>query len=818
MAIEGIKNLFSVRKSEKKENKKTQIPEVKPEDKEAKSGNKVSSAALASAMAAALMIPSVTSCVDQDQYVDIPDLSNYLQQNQEYQKQVLDLLNQLIQMMQTNNDQNKEYFEKLLNSNTQIIAILGSIGNDVNNISGALTQIYGIMQEMYANDEELLNKIDVIIDGQGTDQDKLNQLIELNKEQNEWLSKIFETQETIKNISEESAENINNLLQQYLEGQMTHTELMNSILEEIKNNGNISSEILNKINQIMNGDGADSAKLDQIIDLLESIDSKLGSLLQEVTELGDNFVSSDGEKLGDILADLVQKFEDHSITSNALAAEILNELKQSNINDEAIMNKIDSILEQLQNQEISDKEALDQITDILSQMNEKLSTALASLAEISTKLDNLYNQNEENRNETYEMLANINNGIGNIDQKMDDIINNQKTGNQISLDILDKIDEAVAQLEQINSKTVTIDQLKEMFGPMFDQIIAQLGDISDGQIDIDQIIEIAESMKPDLTLTNALLETINTTIQNKNFTGEFSEQLNDLSDIMNQVLGEIRSGNITEAEGLAQILERLASMEGSLEAIQAAADEINNNFQTFMGQAQNYGQKWTEQFQQLIDGQVNKEMFQAYTDLFTQTAEQAQQAQQERLLAIQAAIEALSGGNGAIDIDELISKLPNYSDILTDIRDAIGNLVTKDDLDQYGQDHNIDLTLTNALLETINTTIQNKNFTVTGGGSGSTDLAEVISAINRIYDNLSNAQFPTREQVQVLLDYVNEIAANTSPDPSNRSALAASSRTDNRRELFAKVNEYNRMAAEKAGKQATYMAPDFDYSGKHYTV
>ena len=81
----------------------------------------------------------------------------------------------------------------------------------------------------------------------------------------------------------------------------------------------------------------------------------------------------------------------------------------------------------------------------------------------------------------------------------------------------DKIDEAVAQLEQINSKTVTIDQLKEMFGPMFDQIIAQLGDISDGQIDIDKIIEIAESMKPDLTVTNALLETINTTIQNKNF-------------------------------------------------------------------------------------------------------------------------------------------------------------------------------------------------------------------------------------------------------------------------------------------------------------
>ena len=192
---------------------------------------------------------------------------------------------------------------------------------------------------------------------------------------------------------------------------------MEQIIAEIKNNGNITQEISNKIDQIMNGEGADSAKLDQIISLLESIDSKLGSLLQEVTELGDNFVSSDGEKLGDILADLVQKFEDHSITSNALAAEILNELKQSNINDQAILNKVDAILNQLNNQEITDKEALDQIIGLLTQMNEKLSTALTSLADISSKLDNLYNQNEENRNNTYEMLTNINNGIGNIDKK-----------------------------------------------------------------------------------------------------------------------------------------------------------------------------------------------------------------------------------------------------------------------------------------------------------------------------------------------------------------------------------------------------------------
>ena len=453
-------------------------------------------------------------------------------------------------------------------------------------------------------------------------------------------------------------------------------------------------------------------------------------------------------------------------------------------------------------------------------MNEKMSGVITALGDISTKLDNLYNQNEENRDETYNMLANINDGIGNIDTKMTEIINNQKTGNQISLDILDKMDEAVAQLKQINTKTVTIDQLKEMFGPMFDEIVNKLGNIEGNQVNIDDLIAIAESMKPDLTITNALLETINTTIQNKNFTGEFSDQLDELADIMNKVFAEIERGNKTEAEGLTEILTKLASMDGSLSAIQAAANEINSNFKSYMNQAENYGKKWTEQFEQLINGQVNKEMFQAYTDLFTEKAEQAEQAQQARIAAVIAAIENISGGNGqGVDIDELISKLPNYTDLLTEIKDAIGNLVTKEDLEKYGEDHRVDLTVTNLLLETINTTIQNKNFTVSGGGSvGSGDLAEVISAINKIYDSFANAKLPTSDQIQTLLNYVNEIAANTSPDPANRSALTASTRANNRRELFAKVNEYNRMAAEKAGTQATYYAPEFDYSGKNFTV
>ena len=265
-----------------------------------------------------------------------------------------------------------------------------------------------------------------------------------------------------------------------------------------------------------------------------------------------------------------------------------------------------------------------------------------------------------------------------------------------------------AQQERLLAIQAAIENLSGGNGAIdIDELISKLPNYSDILNDIrnamgdlvtkEDLDKYGQDHRVDLTTTNALLETINTTIQNKNFTGEFSEQLNNLSDIMNQVLGEIQSGNITEAEGLAKILEKLASMEGSLEAIQAASEELNNNFKTFMGEAKNYGQKWTEQFQKLIDGQVNKEMFEAYTDLFTEKAEQAEQAQQARIASVIAAIENISGGNGSVNIDELISKLPNYTDLLTEIRNAIGNLVTKDDLEQYGKDHSVDLTTTNAL-------------------------------------------------------------------------------------------------------------------------
>ena len=50
MAIEGLKKLFGIKKSEKKAEKKPQIPEVKTEKTETTSGKKINGATLASAM------------------------------------------------------------------------------------------------------------------------------------------------------------------------------------------------------------------------------------------------------------------------------------------------------------------------------------------------------------------------------------------------------------------------------------------------------------------------------------------------------------------------------------------------------------------------------------------------------------------------------------------------------------------------------------------------------------------------------------------------------------------------------------------------
>ena len=196
MAIENIsfgKGLFNRTEKSKKQNKNVQVPEQMTTTK-----NNRKHVNLAPYLAAALMIPAggatLTSCVEQTVSVDESATQQLLAELLKTQQESLKIQQQMLEYLQNNDSQNTQLMnllKQMMEQNQQISNILSGIAGDVSQIAGAVVQISAMMETANANDEELLNKIDQIIAGQGSDSEKLQQLIDLNAEQNNWLANIL---------------------------------------------------------------------------------------------------------------------------------------------------------------------------------------------------------------------------------------------------------------------------------------------------------------------------------------------------------------------------------------------------------------------------------------------------------------------------------------------------------------------------------------------------------------------------------------------------------------------------------------------------
>ena len=246
MAIDSIsfgKGLFKrANKKENENNKNVQIPE------QLSKNDRASLKGIAPYLAAALLMTgSMTSCIEQDQVTDVDvqtdEMLKLMQEMLKAQNETNKYMQQVMELLQNNNTQNADMIKLLQNimkQNQEITSILTGIGTDVSQIASAVLKISALMEESNKNDQELLNKIDIIIAGQGSDSDKLQQLIDLNTEQNKWLTNIFSLIETLQGTNSDLSETIKNFYNDYKNdmndfknNDKDHTELMNKILYDL---------------------------------------------------------------------------------------------------------------------------------------------------------------------------------------------------------------------------------------------------------------------------------------------------------------------------------------------------------------------------------------------------------------------------------------------------------------------------------------------------------------------------------------------------------------------------------------------------------
>lgn len=766
--------------SKKEEKAKKEEPVVvdKKTEQERTALEKIRSKAISSYAAAMLGLgtmgtASLTSCAEQD--VTVTDdgtqaeMLKVLQQLLKVVQGQSTLIQQAIELLEQNGSDNKELIalnKQLLAQSQQIMAILQGIGSDVSNIESALYQIVSIIQDSNSHDDEFLNLINQILNGQGTTNEKLEQILEANREQNEMLVNLTTL---IGSVGDELSETLKNFYNDYKEGQASHSEMLNNIYQELIHSNELSSENIAEIKKlyelVQNGQMSEAEMLGKITQLLESIDGKLDGLMDVINDMG-----TGNKELAEILTSFYNDYKSGTITTNGLLTKIMQAIENANQNDGAVLAELQKISQQIEDGSISLSQALGQITSLLESINTNTAGILEQVTNISGQIDRLSTQLQNNHDESMDILSSLNNHAGSIDSKLDQVISNQQQANKTLTDLSTKTDEVISKLAQISDKTITVDQMKEILGPMFDVIAGKLDNISGGQISIEEIENALAENKTDLTQTNALIETLTTVVQNLDLNSGMTAELQAITQAIKDFQSQNHEDSDAQLNGLREILAELAQIKTNqtsqtdvLNAILEAAGQIKDNQDQFMASATTFGTQLFEELNKISSNMIDKNAFATYADDYREQLAQAEQTRQEQLAVLQAILENQGQADGGMTIEELKQIIPDYSEILNEISDKIGDLVTKVDLIDYGNNHKVDLTQTNALIETLTTVVQ--NLPIGGGTSGGSLNSDALNQINQTVSQILSAinrqDTPSSDQIEKLIEAVNVIVANT---------------------------------------------------------
>ena len=821
MAIENIsfgKGLFNRTEKSKKQNKNVQVPEQMTTTK---SNRKHVN--LAPYLAAALMIPAggatLTSCVEQTVSVDESATQQLLAELLKTQQESLKIQQQMLEYLQNNDSQNTQLMnllKQMMEQNQQISNILSGIAGDVSQIAGAVVQISAMMETANANDEELLNKIDQIIAGQGSDSEKLQQLIDLNAEQNNWLANIFGLIETANQFDEKLGETLQNFYNDYRtnsdefkQNDKDHTTMMNLIYEALLSNNEISTETLNAIKNIQNSNQADSAKLDAIIKLLESIDSKLDKLQEGIDNIGDNITVND-ESLKEILTEFLNQYKADKITDHELLNNIINAFNQSNINDQELLNKLNDIQAQIASGQLAVSEGIDKITDLLNQIKSSLDQIVSELQSIAEQLgDNFMVDGKplaqlvKEFMEMYKAGTITTNGLlTEINNKIQQGLDNDNANNAGILAKLDEISQKISNGQMsIEEGMSNISDILNSINGNIQNISGQLSTISS------QIDKGIDQLNKNHNETLDMLSNINNGI------GSIDSKLNDIKanqEISNDKLTDI-SNKIDEANAqLGQINQKTISIDQLKEMLGPMFDEISNDLTIIGG-----NQVSIEDLDQLLDkyktdltttnglienltsvvrnldlsvdmGEGFQGIIDAINDFKNQqagTAEQQMAAYREIMAAIAdltSSVDALGTTANEIssDLKAHMSQASDYGQLMTDyMLEVINGQKTsidamqeaadsyKEYLNRAEQDRAQQIALLQALVD--------KEVGTNGGGLTKEELEEVLSKyqinvpdyseiLNSIYDQLGKV---------ITSDDLQNFYINTRPDLTTTNAL-----------------------------------------------
>ena len=531
----------------------------------------------------------------------------------------------------------------------------------------------------------------------------------------------------------------------------------------MKESNQNDQEFLNKIDTIINNQNSESEQLQQLIDLnneqnswLLNISTLIGNLKTNDPELSET-IKMWFEQYQNDMGEFKNNDKDHTL----LMQMIFKAIQESNGISKDILDAVKGI----QNSQASDSEKLAEIIELLAGIDNKLGDILSEIRNIADKLDVMIDQNDQKNDQILNELINIKNNTGNIDAKMDQVIKNQEENNKLVLNINKNTDEILAELKQIDGKMITLEDLQDMLGPIFGDVIQELTIIGGNQISKAELEEVLEKHKVDLTKTNSLIENLTAVVKNLNLgSGGISpEDLAAIVNAINDFKNEYKAGNEAQLKAYQDIMAEIAKLNNGVQAIGTTLTELSTNFNAFAKNAGTFGDAALDELRKIREGQTTQTA--AMENYFAKAQDymvQAQQARNQQIALLQAIVDKETGGNGGITANELREILneyatnPNdYTALLQEISDKIGNVITSDDLQNFYLKTQPDLTKTNALIETLINVLKNKDFELSGDVT--INLGQVETQLSQIYNLLSQGTSPTEAQINALIQLVQQL-------------------------------------------------------------
>lgn len=670
-------------KSEKKSPKNVESSNQQVNEADVKKNSKAWAAYTAALLALGAM-PATTSCVQQEQYTNVnfdqEELKNLI-------KQMIANQQQMIELMQQNNENNKEQIELLKN----IQDVLNKINDGVIDINEGLTTITALIQDSNSFDQEFLDKIDQIIQGQGTENEKLQQILEENQKQTAFLSNIQPYIESIANINQGIADKLDEFYQAFLDGELSHSDFMQKLLDAVNKNTGVSEDILAAVNELKAsyeaGHIEEADLLKQIAQLLASIDGKMDAVIDALNNINEsiirhsNRVEENHNETMDALTNIGSTIENgFGITQSQL-----NELIQ--LNREGNQNVVDLMVD------------LDEMKDILNQIKngegnmrlEELITKYGDIMdgrfqEVLDKLNGGLDINDDDLNALIIAINNSKNDLSKIQEDMGTIIallqNAQEAG--ISSEDLQVIVDAINNLQNSNEQGN-------------DAVQANLQDILERLASIDGMVSVISETQ-----------------------GQILNSLNRYGAVATVAFEEITQG-----------IEDLANGQITYED----AQDLLADFRTAANQALSYQSQAVELLQALLNSQGAGED--------GLTLEQI-----DELINNNDTFNQIKDLLGDLNVDRVTNEtlnqaLSSHQTDLSKVQEDMGTIIALLQNLQMG-DVTIDTSTLEATINELVSAVENQ------GVTSNSSMREVISLLNNLIQMIQDQQEPTDPSTRMM--------------------------------------------------------------------